>query len=748
MITNLSILNYKSFHPTEPAVITLDTATQKPVFFYGLNGAGKSAIGEVIHGRYKGDDEFAGCRVTTTGAGPFRFLVYNQRFVESVIGEATGMPGIFTIGELDTNTQKEIEQKEQEVRDIEQEREAFKAQLVTVQESIDGVIRNGHNEVWKAHQAHDEGKLKHLLSGYGNNKKKFFEDLRTYEVGEDKVLDPLDQLEKRWHDVSGTEAAKNKPAIALTGLSEAESDPIWEERIAVSGESRLAPLIEKLHNADWVGKGRVYLHDELCPFCQQPLPQDFTTELARLLDGDRQLKIEKIEGFVRQYAFRIEQLDAEMKAALAEPLAKETSLASAWTTMDAQLKANLAAMKAKAEKPGEELAVLPTDRKAVQDALDAVSLRIEEFNRRIADRKAEREAIRIMFWQMLCRERLPSYQSCDAGKAPLNATSIDLRTKDQNALERANATALRLAELRRRQTGVDAAVVAINVRLKDLGIDTFWIDRKEGEGSLYCLVRPNQRNCSAQSLSEGEKTLISFLYFMELLRGSEQEDGVADVEKTVVVIDDPVSSLSQNFIYDIATMILHELIRPPAGAKKVRQVIVLTHNLFFLHELVYQFSGKNLANTANKCQLLRVIKHGHTKVVPMAAKDFTNDYDALWQVLRDARDSRLPVQVVPNTMRCILEHFFSFTGREGEFETVLAGLTQQDTKFKALERYLNRGSHQGGVNSVPMDWGQFDLDYYLSKLRGAFKAADFEDHYLAKMGEQRANEVGPAQASA
>ncbi|MGE8580613.1 MAG: hypothetical protein ACN6QT_36575, partial [Burkholderia contaminans] len=39
MIKTISIRNYKSFHPTTPTVIQIDTSTDKPVIFYGLNGA-------------------------------------------------------------------------------------------------------------------------------------------------------------------------------------------------------------------------------------------------------------------------------------------------------------------------------------------------------------------------------------------------------------------------------------------------------------------------------------------------------------------------------------------------------------------------------------------------------------------------------------------------------------------------------------------------------------------------------------
>lgn len=276
-------------------------------------------------------------------------------------------------------------------------------------------------------------------------------------------------------------------------------------------------------------------------------------------------------------------------------------------------------------------------------------------------------------------------------------------------------------------------MASINERLKALGIDSFSIARKPGEGSLYCLERPAHGESSAQSLSEGEKTLISFLYFIELLKGSREQGAAVDIGRTIVVIDDPVSSLSHNFVYDIASMICHELIKPPGG-QKLRQIIVLTHNLFFLHELVYQIAGRNLAKAGDKCQLMRVVKSEHSHVVPMDARDFANDYDALWHVMQDAKAGLVRIQVVPNTMRCILENFFAFTGNTKQFEEILQQLSAEDGAFRPLEHFLNRGSHRDETNIAHVDWSQFDIAYYLAKLEAVFQAAGHPDHYRLKMG--------------
>lgn len=737
MIKSITIQGYKSFDPATPVTIPLETATQKPVFFYGLNGAGKTAIGEVIHGRSIGATSFQTCRVDTTQGGPFRYLVYNHHFVHSVIGEAEGMPGIFTIGELDTETQRKVEEHETLLQDVRDLREATQLDIARINNQLETSLHDAKEDAWKVYKAHDKGMFDAFLTGYGGNKQKFFDDLRKHETPDDDELEGLDSLTKRLSDISGDETSKSTHQLPLDAFLAVEQNATWQERVEVSGESRLAPIVEKLGNGDWVSKGRAYLRDDRCPFCQQGMPPGFLDELAKLLDGSRQEKIDCLDAQITDYETAIGELEAAMKEALTEPLSQDTDLKGAWEKVHALLKANLATMRLKQATPSDPVEIAHTDVQSMGEELSALNTRIDTFNQRIQNKVAERSAIREAFWKYMCRDRIAVYRAYDARIAPLNQQRMTLQAKDGEAGTQEAGHVGTLIELRKKQEGVDASVAAINERLKGLGIDSFSIAQKLGEGSLYCLERPAHGESSAHSLSEGEKTLISFLYFIELLNGSHEKGTAVDIGKTVVVIDDPISSLSHNFVYDIASIICHDLIKPPGG-QKVRQIIALTHNLFFLHELVYQVGTKNLAKADKHCQLLRVVKNDHSQVVPMDAGDFANDYDALWHVMQDATEGRARIQVVPNTMRCILENFFAFTGDTQRFENILRQLSAEDGTFRPLERFLNRGSHRDETNIAHIDWGQFDITYYLAKLEAVFQAAGQPDHYRLKMGLQEA----------
>ncbi|OLI92330.1 AAA family ATPase [Xanthomonas oryzae] len=738
MITGLSIHRYKSFHPTIVLPISFEPGTPpKPVFLYGTNGAGKSAIGEVIQGVSGGDEKFSHCLMHTSNNAAYRVLVYNQRFVDKVIRTAEGVPGIFTIGALDAEAQAEIEGKKVEAEALEAQLEAVKKKIEQSIEADEKIQEAAITGAWKAHSDFNEPPFRDLLSGWHSDRKKFFEELDKYAVADDVELDGLDRLKERLADATSTETAQGKVSVDLSGLAVIESNPIWAERIVVSSASRLAPLIEKWGNSDWVGQGRDIPHGNDCPFCQQKLPEKFAEDLAKLLDGDRQARVDQVKLLAERYEATVGQIKVSVAQTFKHTFAqKDAALSQAWELLLARLKANSALMKSKVDKPAEPCEVAASDIEPMRDAIDAINKRVTEFNARIANRAAEKGCVRMMLWQLMRRERAPVYDAYKASKAPL-VEALTAERAEKTAIEKSLGDITeRLKELGQLQTGVGAAVEKINARLTGMGVTSYSIAKK-GESHLYCLSRPGQAEGSMASLSEGEKTLISFLYFLERLTGSDEADaGPVDLGRTIAVIDDPISSLSHNFVFDIASLIQEELIKPPEGVPQLRQVIVLTHNLFFLHEMLRQTVGPELANQDKRCQLLRVVKSDHTKVVPMRASEMMNDYQALWQVLRDARDSNMPAIMVPNAMRCILEHFFWFTHQEGKFKEALKRVAAADASFTPLARFLDRGSHRDGINITVMDFNHYDLNYYFDKFRAVFDAAGFPEHYAANMGAE------------
>lgn len=592
------------------------------------------------------------------------------------------------------------------------------------------------DDIWKAHEKGKQSSLADLLKGYGRDKDGFFQDLRTHTLPDDGQLDTIERLEKRWADVSGSESERSSVGLDISAIERIERDTIWAEVVEVSTTSRLAPLVAQLGNADWVARGQSYLHTDQCHFCQEGLPHDFKDELTRLLEGERKAKVEKIASLVQAYAAQVEALEAKAQGILADPDAREAGVDLAWSQLRGALHKALARMRGKEAQPSSVVSIDPVDTEALTGALSRLNALIADFNGRIRDRKGERDRIRAMFYQVLHADRAEAYAHHDALIGPMREAEGQAKVNHADKKQERNTLITELSELRRQQKGVDASIDAINDRLRSLGITAFSIQRKDGRDRLYCLHRPGVADCETKSLSEGEKTLIAFLYFMESLKGSHDEDENVDPKKTIAVIDDPISSLSQNYVYDIATMIHRELAKPENRRQLVKQVIVLTHNLFFFHELLRQHT-KNLERAHNKCGLLRVVKNAHSVVEALDPMKLLNDYDVWWHILKDARDGNVPTQVVPNAMRNILEQFFTFTTGSSDFPEAVQKLASADTssKYTAADRFVDRGSHRDAINGPPIDWTQYDVPYLLGKFRAMFNAIGQEQHYLMKMGE-------------
>ncbi|RZF23348.1 hypothetical protein EVC45_45160 [Paraburkholderia sp. UYCP14C] len=88
----------------------------------------------------------------------------------------------------------------------------------------------------------------------------------------------------------------------------------------------------------------------------------------------------------------------------------------------------------------------------------------------------------------------------------------------------------------------------INARISNLlGSDELHIEVvKEGESDRFRLAR---REAIAKNLSEGEKTAVAFAFFLTKL------DELEDFSKSLVYIDDPISSLDSNHIFQVNSII-------------------------------------------------------------------------------------------------------------------------------------------------------------------------------------------------
>jgi wobble nucleotide-excising tRNase len=448
--------------------------------------------------------------------------------------------------------------------------------------------------------------------------------------------------------------------------------------------------------------------------------------------------VAEVGRLAADYGRKVDQLAAAMGAVLSdEPFAKEhADVARAWAELHRQLSENLALMRGKAQAPREPVSIASTQDAfgSVSKAIAEINARIDVYNARISDRGSERGRIKGGFWKRLRFDHKGSLSVYAASKTSTDESlnAIAAETSDLTGkLAEANT---KLSGLRASTSGTDKAVEAINARLASLGIDAFKIKKQDGEGHLYHLDRTGVGADEYRSLSEGEKTLISFFYFVELINGSVAADASVPLNRKIVVIDDPVSSLSHNYVYDIASVIVHDIINlKEDDGRQLKQVIVLTHSLFFHHEMILAH-GK-----AKQLEFRRVIKHDHSDVVPMEKNDLLNDYEAFWQVIRDAKVGKASRVSVPNSMRCIFERFFSFTMRQEDFKEALRGMSQEDHTFTALSRYLDRQSHADGINRT--DFGDHDVGYYLEKFRGVFVETGQLAHYNAMMEEDSTGDI-------
>lgn len=142
------------------------------------------------------------------------------------------------------------------------------------------------------------------------------------------------------------------------------------------------------------------------------------------------------------------------------------------------------------------------------------------------------------------------------------------------------------------------------------------------DGKVQYRFEIQREGAKAYHLSEGEKGLIAFCYFMGRL-----EDVDTTGTKPVIWIDDPISSLDENHIFFIYSLIQsHILDKDMAG-----QLVISTHSLAFLKYL-RRLSG-SIATQRSYFVVERLGNSSTLKPMPKHLKLFSTEFHYLFDCL-------------------------------------------------------------------------------------------------------------------
>lgn len=135
---------------------------------------------------------------------------------------------------------------------------------------------------------------------------------------------------------------------------------------------------------------------------------------------------------------------------------------------------------------------------------------------------------------------------------------------------------------------------------------------------------------NAKNLSEGEKSLVSFCYFIAQM---DDELQGPDAGKLVIFIDDPISSLDSSHIFFMYSLIDTVIAAP----RKYGQLFISTHNLEFLKFLKRLKLPGDVNNKNVKHFVVEKLRKGddeykcEIKMMPDYLRDYVTEYNFLFQ---------------------------------------------------------------------------------------------------------------------
>ncbi len=208
-------------------------------------------------------------------------------------------------------------------------------------------------------------------------------------------------------------------------------------------------------------------------------------------------------------------------------------------------------------------------------------------------------------------------------------------------------------------------------------------------------LRRDGNPCPFRSLSEGERNLIALSYFIKSLNDKDEKFD----DEGVVIIDDPVSSLDKNSIFQIFSIITKEI-----ENHNKRQYIILTHNLDFFGHIKENYQNKIKDDKCNLYHLNLLESGSEINNIHKLLEKHRSDYYYVFSVLNqykehcEMEDAYLMVNLLRRWIETFLEFKFPTTSDLREkIKNAYKKTKEINENFNynsdELYRFITYGSH-------------------------------------------------------
>ncbi|WP_211439305.1 AAA family ATPase [Corynebacterium glutamicum] len=667
-------------------------------YIFGPNGSGKTTISQSL-----AVYDPASSSSVRWEQQPNTIKVYNRTYIRDSFTSADGEePGVFLLGD----SSREIFQR---IGALENEQKKISGKIEGQQDTLNGFLQELRQKrsdlaetVWRR-RADIPVILKDRMTGIKASKEQCL----------NKVLATARTHPERGQDTFAELGVKAKTAfddtLTESALFPSPPEPGWDEQalqtalmtpILGSADIPLADLVNRLSISDWIREGLEHLHneqnsEEVCPFCQQALPRSLAQDLASIFDETYQEKHDEVS----QFQTRLADAEAELKAYEAanfnrlKSISASEEVTQAFHTLKIAVDDVQKSVQKKVNKPSEkvETSAIGSFYDLLKELVLSANKEIEATNSIIADRRKQRSKIIDASWQEFARGHLNDLiegfeQDHERIQKSVNGIENSIKRQEERLAE----VERELRELRKQATSSARAVQDINDLLSLSQFHSFKLDSALTKPDGYRIIRDNGQPADIETLSEGERTFITFLYFYHSLSAVRQD---GEAENIVAVVDDPISSLDGDIMF-VVSALMRRLIQKVRDGKsrRVSQVIMLTHNTRFHNEVCYQHQGE-LSPTI-KFYRIRKFSPDPSRLEDCGQKNpIRTAYQELWDevaVAESRPEGSMPW--LPNVLRRILESYFTTLGGRGNLYELGEELTLNE---KALHDALIAWSHSG-----------------------------------------------------